>query len=270
MEIDIDTFNATNYLSTVMWYDNVKSLRKRGRGFTFIETIAADICFNEGNTNDKSIVEFGIGGGGTLIDWAENFHGIVYGLEQYDPTSVPLQTDDEVLQKHIAGRAAAIETLEMFRCKNVVMEYGLSGYDRSSAEYIFNKNNKRKISMVIDDGDTDNGALLGLVPAWKDFIDEECGIIITETPFGNGIEKIYNMPEEEQMQKLKTLSVEQEMVIFDTRQMAMHNNYSPWQVSCPVYYLGVHCANWQYYNILFEKFNEHIIFGKEYLANDET
>lgn len=261
-------FNAANYLSTVMWYDNIKSIRKRSRGFAFIETTAADICFNfnRPTNNDRSIVEFGIGGGGTIIDWAENFRGTVYGLEKFDPfNNEQPHYNDEVLHRHSDAFYATAEAIHEFGCKNVVLEYGRSGYDRSAAEHIFNINNHKKISMVIDDGDTDTGALLGLVPAWKDFIDEEMGIIITETPFGNGIDSVFNMPHDEKMMRLEKLSKEQHMVIFDTKDMVLKNDHNEWQPAYPLYYLGVHCANWENYESLFNRFGEHIIFGMEHL-----
>lgn len=237
-------------------------MRKRTRGFASITaSILHEYYNNRGGGN--AIIEIGIGGGGPQIGLREclNNDVPVYGVDIFDP-EVILDNEKMYIKGLNSFKNATTMAAEV-QNDNFSLFWGSNGYSKETVEKIVAYNHNNKMGVVIDDGDTNLGALNGL-GFWKDQLDDS-GYIITEGPFGNGIEPVWNIYQDpvQRTAALKKCSELNQMVIFDCHHLKFDPNRS---VDYVVPYLGIYTKDWaSLRNSKFhELFSPYIVEGRQY------
>lgn len=236
--------------------------RSRNRGFLPIQTDFFDIAFNN-TTATPTYVELGIGGGSphrtmynTLIS------GNVIGVDHTNLDS-PAESDGYGTRK--AEQLRRERDSLRSDCPGIDLVYNTNAYLHESAQKIWELNKRNTFTVVLDDASPVNGALSdeGLVQSWGEYMHQN-GVIISQTPFGNGTPSVYGLTHYEKMTKLEKLSQEQNMVIFDcTEFMQGTKEFIDELYFLP--YLAVHVTS-EIYRPVFEKYKDYIIFGKENIA----
>jgi hypothetical protein len=237
-----NVFDKNLYYYKGFCYTDSSLKRKAARGFIPLLSQLVDYHYTACGSN-LPLVEIGIGGGGSHLAWREVLSEQIQiiGVELFEPSQVP--TDKYNYEKNLKSYKGSLHVRNL---SNVSLYYGRSGYDIKTSKFIRDDLLLDGYGVVIDDGDPNKGALNGLVDAWEPFMGDE-GIIITEGPFGNGIEDVYNIPKYEQLELMEKVAQEQQMVIFDCSEFMF--NAPKWdfndKINYPLPYIGVWMRNWK-------------------------
>jgi len=233
--------------------------RSRFRGFQPIQTDFMDVAFKN-TTASPTYVELGIGAGAP--------HSVMYHTLK---SGNVIGVDHTNLDSPDASDGYGIRKLDQLRierdtvltqCPGIDLVYNTNAYLHESARKIWELNKHNTFTVVLDDASPVDGALSGdgLVQSWGKHMHEN-GVIISQTPFGNGTPAVYALSHNEKMCKLEKLSKEQNMVIFDcTTFMQGTQSFRDELYFLP--YLAVHVTS-AIYQPIFKKYQDYIIFGKE-------
>ena len=233
MQTNADIFDNDRYYAMAFQPWKTDFERKKQRGFITLTAFLMDLYYNKSSVCDN-FLEFGIGGGGTHAAWRKCLDPEIeiYGMDRWYLDYKKLGNS---YAKHHADYENAQQLLE--EESSLKFFHGLDAYNPKHVKAVVEQNNNEPFGVVIDDGDPDNGALNGLMTAWQGNVS---GWVISETPFGNGIEGVYNLPLEEKWLKLEKLSREQNMVIFDCSKFASdYPNTRMGKIDYPLPYMAV-------------------------------
>jgi hypothetical protein len=264
---DTKNFDLPRFCQRTMSPFNMDMMRKRQRGFIPLLSALLNFYYNN-RENTGSLVELGIGGAGphTLYRRFLKEDISVLGVD-FIHENMEEDLEKYMYEKHMKNYHHAQQFQEEF--PNVKFLWGCDSYDPETATKLFEANDSRKIGILIDDSDTNNGSLNGL-NHYKEILDAE-GIIISEGPFGNG-ESVYTgqLSNKEKLDRRINLASEtNQMVIFNTAGFMVtypdHDNEV-----FPVPYIGVYmsadmwkiCRNDSGFEL---NFKNYIVAGEEYM-----
>ena len=91
---------------------------------------------------------------------------------------------------------------------------------------------------------------------WKEHLTDT-GIIISETPFGNGTESVYSMPTEQKLEYCNILA-QQGMICFDMSEYMVELG-----IDYMVPYMAFYSKNYSYYDNVLKKYEHNIVAGRE-------
>lgn len=255
-------FDSAAYLSDIQRTDNLANARRVERGFSAFVCQAADRAVNLSKANVPSIVELGIGGGGSHEMWKKYFSGAVYGADLFDKSKREVY-NTELNYGHYRDNFDRIAA-DTGNAKNILDDigvktfWGMSAYHESTAIEIKAAHGE-PIDFVLDDAAPGGGALNGLMAAWRDHI-ADTGAIVTETPFGNGTQEVFSKSQEEKLECCRTLA-QQGMIVFDMSEYMATRD--PVNTQYIVSYLGFFSPDYSNYNDLLTKYKHNIVAGKE-------
>jgi hypothetical protein len=254
-------FNLSGYIKAVERPENRSCTRSLERGFHVFSAIAADRSFQLTNSKTPSLVELGIGGGGSLLEWQDYFTGKVYGCDLFcrDSKSYYDNNDGyEYYRDHFDWLCddtdSAIKRLTEAGIANF---WGVDAYSESTAKMIQTSHGEL-IDFVLDDAAPSDGALCGLIPAWKNYISQT-GCIVSQTPFGNGTPSIVKLTREQCLEKCEILA-DQGMILFDMHEYATKDP-NP-RIENIISYLGFYSKDYSNYEELLKKYDHNIVAGR--------
>lgn len=227
--------------------------RKRDRGFTPFEADVVDYFANVVKKKSVSLVELGIGGGGAHKLWSTHLNGKVYGVDIYSPAEIYTEKYEfyktESVHAALHGRNYNTAQNQLSILKNVNFYYAMDAYDRNTAKYI-EHNNSAPLDVVIDDASPSGEGLYRLLPAWKESISHN-GCLISETIYGNGTHRVYNMSESEKLEKLK-IAHDQGFICFDFKKYKFPNPTTEHIITHLVFW----SPNFELYKPVLEKYED--------------
>jgi len=263
----VSRFRATEYYTfindVVAFTGNVRRVERGFGSFVTDAAVRVDELTRE-YTFPMSIVELGIGGGGSLFNWANyttdtNIYGVdLFSTEHkelYDTTGHfgYFRENFERISADISN------TQQLLLETDIVAYWGIDAYSEQSAITV-EECNGAKLDFVLDDAAPDGGALKGLMSAWQDHISDN-GVIITETPYGNGCLPEYNRSDAEKQQRLNELA-SQGMILFD---MTEYQNtiLDPPATEYIIPYLGFYAKDYNKFKDLLTKYQHNIVAGEQ-------
>ena len=249
-------FDSEAYRNDIYKVTNHANDRRLARGFAPLVIDFVDKCMNNDPSYGMrcpSILELGIGGGGSHEQWSKHTSGKVFGLDIFDPErSKSTGTYEKGLKNYKDARSL------FSRLNNVTAVWDTNSFDPESATRLQELNFGQPFDVIVDDSQPGfGGSTIGLIATWKDYIADS-GIIISETPFGNGVDVVYSLAEEERNEYLALLA-EQGMIVFYTREYADETIVT----NFPVYYLAVYVKDFDKYSDVIKKYENNIVAGKE-------
>lgn len=256
-------FDAANYRNCIMDIDNnISNIRRVERGFAaFVIDAVQRVCELAANTN-PSIVELGIGGGGSLLNWKEYFNGTVYGVDLFSKLhreKYQTQPNFGYFRDHFERIALDTDNANSLLLEaGVVPFWGLNAYSEETAIMVETVHGA-PIDFVLDDAAPGGGALNGLMLAWKNHISDT-GAIVSETPFGNGTAHVFNLSSSERQSHCETLA-NQGMIVFNMAEYA--KLLDPPHTGYIMNYLAFYANDYYLYDDLLQKYEHNIIAGKE-------
>ena len=244
---------------------NTKANRRRvARGFAPFIIDAVDKCLNNNHKigyRAASILELGVSGAGSQMNWEKFSSARVYGVEYFHPDhyNFYIETNNNIMLKSYEKRVSAYkQAYEMLaaQSKSTRVIWGSDAYKSESVDKIKELNFNQPLDVIVDDAAPTHGSLLGLMAVWQNHITDT-GIIISETPFGNGTDYVYDMPAEEKIQHCQTLA-SQGMICFNMEEYAEARD-----IEFPVYYLAFYAKDFNYYGDVLKKYEHNIVAGRE-------
>jgi len=267
-------FDSDNYYTHITSDNVLDNIRRVERGFArFVTDAIAQVdTLTKERTFPISIVELGIGGGGSQKQYINNIaQATVYGVDLFSKLNQELYDSDLGTYGYYSkefDRLAADQDCALSQLTEAVedrteslttcnLHWGLDGYAKSTAELITGVN-KGKVDFVLDDASPQLGAINGLMNAWSDSISDD-GIMISETPFGNGTIQMQEMPMATRLEYCNILA-EQGMILFDMSEYATtsDNPHTGFIVS----YMGVYATDFNKFSALLTAHEHNIIAGK--------
>lgn len=245
-------------------YTGTSNQRRVSRGFAPFIIDAVDKCLNADiNLKHKvpAILELGVGGGGSHLNWEKFSNARIYGVEYFHPDNVEAyvstnnQTMTSKLEKRINSYHASVHLLKT-ESKSTRIIYGYDAYAEESVDKIKELNFWENFDVIVDDSAPSVGSVKGLMRVWKEQLTET-GIIISETPFGNGTELVYNMPVEQKLEYCNVLA-QQGMICFDMSEYAVDLG-----LDYMVPYMAFYTKNYSHYDEILKKYEHNIVAGKE-------
>jgi len=279
----IRRFDAIGYKEMAMSERCLSVKRDVERGFLpFItETLAQVDKLTTSRQQQLSLCELGIGGGGAhelMFQFSEDTH--ILGVDLFHKDHLEhyktVPNRGHFLKNH--ERLSKDQDLSLLCCgerqrrsdqrpnRKESLFHGMNAYKQSTAEHLVSVNGA-KLDYVNDDASPDNGAMNGLMDAYKDSISDE-GILLSTGPFGNGTQQAYDYwLSGEYVKDLDTLA-EQGFVIFDmTEYRQKHASDQP-DVTYILSYLAMWAPDFNNYDNLLKKYEHNIINGKENWKHD--
>lgn len=193
----------------------LETQRSRNRGFLPLQTELMDIAFQNNIDKDPTYVELGIGAGAP--------HEIVYNCLKkgnvigVDYTNLEAPSKDDAYGSRKQQQLIQEQKLVKQRCPGIILQGNTDAYSIESGNKIRKMNNNKKFDVIIDDASPTTGALMtsdGLCQSWESHMSDT-GVIISQTPWGNGTPEIWAQSLEWHQEKANQLAQEQGMIIFD-------------------------------------------------------
>ena len=253
-------FDAEGYRASIMDIDNnICNVRRVERGFApFVIDTAQRALSN--NTN-PAIVELGISGGGSQLEWKEYFNGSVYGVDLFcRDHRAKYQTELGFGYFRDNFERIALDTdnanIEMITA-GIVPFWGYDAYTESTAVMV-EEAHTAPVDFVLDDAAPGGGALNGLMSAWRSHISPT-GCIVSETPFGNGTKHVFDMSTSVIQAHCNTLA-DQGMILFNMAEYAKLR--TPPITGYIMNYLGFYAHDYSLYADILKKYEHNIVAGK--------
>lgn len=255
-------FDAVNYRKCIMDIDNnISNVRRVERGFApFVIDTVQRVCELTSSTI-PAIVELGIGGGGSQLNWKEYFGGAVYGVDLFSRShreKYQTQPNFGYFRDHFERIALDTDNANLRLLEaGIVPFWGHNAYSEETAIMV-EKAHGAPIDFVLDDAAPGGGALNGLMAAWRGHISNT-GAIISETPFGNGTSQVFGLSNSERLAHCETLA-SQGMILFDMAEYAKLCN--PPHTGYIMNYLAFYAYDYSLYDELLQKYEHNIVAGK--------
>ena len=276
-------FDKDNYIKEAYDYDNNKygNMRSGERGFStfFAETL--DQIDNLTSTK-LSVLEIGIGGGGTFVGYIENLKdSVVYGIDHFDKDGREFYNAshthnyirdnfDELLIDFEKGEAMIhrINKEQADRGNDVKLWYATDAYTQEAADKVY-EFNKGAIDFIYDDGaprGTDT-----LLHMWKDKVSNN-GMLITTTVFGNGCQEAYDRlySENNILQELSDNIAKEGWIVFEMNDYKVLSDPPSRRIlegfNCT--YMCIYAKNYNLFEDILTKHEHNIIAGKENWKHD--
>lgn len=263
-------FDAANYRKCIMDIDNnISNVRRVERGFApFVIDTVQRVCELTSSTI-PAIVELGIGGGGSQLNWKEYFGGAVYGVDLFSRShreKYQTQPNFGYFRDHFDRIALDTDNANLRLLEaGIVPFWGQNAYSEETAIMVETAHGA-PIDFVLDDAAPGGGALNGLMAAWRGHISNT-GAIISETPFGNGTSQVFGLSTSERQAHCETLAA-QGMIVFDMAEYAKLRN--PPLTGYIMNYLAFYASDYSLYGNLLQKYEHNIVAGKSNWKLQET
>ena len=269
-------FNKSKYIKQVYDYDNnIGNSRNSERGFsTFIAEVLDRI--DDLASTKLSVLEIGIGGGGSHANYMENLtDSVVYGIEVFDENGrefynssdshhyirdnfdemcIDMQRGKENLHKQIILQNN-INELKLW--------YALDGYTQEAVDKVYDFNNGA-IDFIVDDGSP--AGTKTLMSEWKDKVSDN-GMIFSGTLFGQGNQEAWDKHQNPSWieDNLKLISAEG-WIAFDMKEYEVLEE--PIRTEYKLNYMYIYAKNYNQFEEILTKYEHNIIGGKDNWKND--
>lgn len=245
-------------------YTGSSNQRRVSRGFAPFIIDTVDRCLNNNRTLKEripAILELGVGGGGSHLNWEKFSNARIYGIEYFHPDKVKeyFDTNNQTMTSNLEKRIKSYHHSEFLfktKSKSTRVIYGYDAYAEESVNKIKELNFWEKFDVIVDDAAPNIGSVNGLMRVWKEHLTDT-GIIISETPFGNGTEPVYSMPMEQKLEYCNILA-QQGMICFDMSEYMVELG-----IDYMVPYMAFYSKNYVYYDNVLKKYEHNIVAGRE-------
>ena len=270
-------FNKSNYIKQVYDYDNnIGNSRNSERGFsTFIAEVLDRI--DDLASTKLSVLEIGIGGGGSHANYMENLtDSVVYGIEVFDENGREFYNSsdshhyirdnfDHMLRHRLKSEVMILENNkeQADRGNDVNLWYALDGYTQEAADKVYDFNNGA-IDFIVDDGSPSGHKTL--MSEWKDKVSDN-GMIFSGTLFGQGTQDAWDKHQNPSWieDNLKLISAEG-WIAFDMKEYEVLEE--PIRTEYKLNYMHIYAKNYNQFEEILTKYEHNIIAGKENWKHD--
>ena len=272
-------FDKDKYIKDVYDYDNnIGNIRNSERGFsTFIAEVLDRI--DDLASTKLSVLEIGIGGGGSHANYMENLtDSVVYGIDHFDKDGREFYNAshgqyhyirdnfDELLINFEQGEADIhrINKEQADRGNDVKLWYALDGYTQEAADKVYDFNNGA-IDFIVDDGSPTGPNTL--LREWKDKVSDN-GMIFSGNMFGQGIQDAWDKHQnpswiEDNLKLIAQLG----WIAFDMKEYEVLMEPEPhtWYI-CN--YMYIYAKDYNLFEDILTKYEHNITAGKENWKHD--
>lgn len=221
------------------------------------------IIYKEENYSSiKNVVEFGVGGGGKQVFWANVFEDAnTYGIELFHPESDWAKSmNEEMLNWYNQGYICSIGQVE--DVDNSTLLHGYDGYDRSTADEMKKYLGNEKLDFIVDDSDPNGNVKqkkrINCHDTWKHLLKED-GFFWNETIMGQGTENSRVLEGTWQNDEFMKEYASKGWIIFD---MKKHSNYERLEAPSNSYF-GLWAHDLTLYSDVIREYEDCIVRGHE-------
>lgn len=262
-------FDSERYREDIMNIEsNISNVRRVERGFAPFVIDSAQRALELSASTTPAIVELGIGGGFSQLNWKKYFGGAVYGVDlfsrkHYDKYQTTLNFG--YFRDHFERIALDTDNANLRLLESgIVPFWGHDAYSEETAVMVETAHGA-PIDFVLDDAAPTGGALNGLMTAWRGHISNT-GAIISETPFGNGAAEVFGLGISERQAHCETLA-DQGMIVFDMAEYAKLR--TPPLTGYIMNYLAFYAHDYLLYNDILQKYKHNIVAGNRNWKSQE-
>lgn len=215
----------------------------------------------------STMLEFGIGGGGKQILWADFMaevpDSISIGVEIFSPlTEFPEGMHDDNFQWHMKGYECSTGQFAKYQGK-IFPFYGYNTYSEKTVDTIKDFLGDRLIDIIIDDSDANTAIKhpdkYDLSKLWSPLLKEN-GFIWSETINGQGTPGAQNLPIEEH-RRVHEEFAELGWVIMDSTKFSNPTKLRSREIPTNSF-MALYAEDHSVYSDVYEKFEDCIISGK--------
>ena len=239
------------------------------RGFS---PIVGDLIERLSETQDiTSVLELGIGGGGSHEKWAQAGADIVGGIELFHPDVVNELIGGANMQEfwHQSYKFLHESTIpqngQRFKEPCVYrFSHGLDVYADETPKEYHNQHGIDEWHIICDDSANGVNLQHPFVPLWKDYLSQN-GIMISMNPNGYGTDEARCASWSDNVNMFREHS-QHGMVIFDcmpfVKDSWQHEQYGS---IASGRWMGVYTPNMDLYRDIYLKYEEHVVEGDSFL-----